>query len=201
VGCPLQPDLVDASCSESCAPDAVRACGRAVHLTHELTLLSFQSCSTCPPGRLSIRHQSREQPTSSSIRQCTKSCDDILSNATGKRDAHGLMKRRGLQMVHSPAYGLAMVEPRGTRIPGLLHAMQEISRLTRLDLGRNSAQRRAASPRGCRGRGSRGQDPRSGSRRARLAVGEPRAARGSAGRTHLRLSPRGRAGWRVPRSG
>jgi len=38
VGCPLQPDLVNTSCSESCAPDAVRACGRAVHLTHELAI-------------------------------------------------------------------------------------------------------------------------------------------------------------------
>jgi hypothetical protein len=36
-----------------------------------------------------------------------KSCDDIFSNAAGKRDPHGLMKRRGLQTAHSPAYGPA----------------------------------------------------------------------------------------------
>jgi hypothetical protein len=73
VGCPLQPDLVNTSCSESCAPDAVRACGRAVHLTHELAEMPFRSSPTFPPGGLSIRNQSREQPTSSSIRQCTRS--------------------------------------------------------------------------------------------------------------------------------
>ncbi len=36
MGCPLQPDLVNTSCSVDCAPDAVLACGRAVHLTREL---------------------------------------------------------------------------------------------------------------------------------------------------------------------
>jgi hypothetical protein len=42
-----------------------------------------------------------------------KSCDDTFPDAAGKRDPYGLMKRRGLQKVHSPAYGLAVVEPRG----------------------------------------------------------------------------------------
>jgi hypothetical protein len=94
VGCPLQPDLVDTSCSESCAPDAVRACGRAVHLTRELTLLSFQSCPTCPPGGLSIRHQSREQPTSPSIRQCTKSCDHASRLPSCPTGAIGQLRER-----------------------------------------------------------------------------------------------------------
>ena len=59
-----------------------------------------------------------------------KSCDDTFSNAARKRDPQGLMKRRGLQTVHSPAYGLVVVEPGGTRTPGLLHAMQALSQLS-----------------------------------------------------------------------
>ena len=50
MGCPLQPDLVNTSCSVSCAPDAVLACGRAVHLTLELANPPFQSCPICPPN-------------------------------------------------------------------------------------------------------------------------------------------------------
>jgi len=55
VGCPLQPDLVNTSCSASCAPDAVLACGRAVHLTHELAHPPFCLYSICPPSNISIR--------------------------------------------------------------------------------------------------------------------------------------------------
>jgi len=55
VGCPLQPDLVNTSCSESCALDAVLACGRAVHLTHELTYPPFCLYPTCPTTSISIR--------------------------------------------------------------------------------------------------------------------------------------------------
>jgi len=55
VGCPLQPDLVNTSCSASCAPDAVLACGRAVHLTHELATPPFCLYPSCPPTSISIR--------------------------------------------------------------------------------------------------------------------------------------------------
>ena len=55
MGCPLQPDLVNTSCSGSCALDAVLACGRAVHLTHELVCPPFCLHPICPPTSISIR--------------------------------------------------------------------------------------------------------------------------------------------------
>jgi len=47
------------------------------------------------------------------------------------------MNRRGLQAVHSPVYGLAAVEPRGTRDPGLVRAMQALSQLRECEGGTN----------------------------------------------------------------
>jgi len=44
----------------------------------------FRSSPTCPPGKLSIRHQSREQPPSSTPTQCTRSSLDV-SCARGRR--------------------------------------------------------------------------------------------------------------------
>ena len=73
MGCPLQPDLVNTSCSESCAPDAVRACGRAVHLTHELARSRSDLHRPAHPERSPSVDQSREQPASSTTTQGTRS--------------------------------------------------------------------------------------------------------------------------------
>jgi len=52
VGCPLQPDLVNASYNESCALDTVLACGRVVHLSHELALTTALAASDLPTQSL-----------------------------------------------------------------------------------------------------------------------------------------------------
>ena len=52
MGCPLQPDLVNASYNESCALDTVLACGRVVHLSHELALTTALAASDLPTQSL-----------------------------------------------------------------------------------------------------------------------------------------------------
>ncbi len=90
MGCPLQPDLVNTSCSVSCAPDAVRACGRAIHLTHELTFPSFQSCSTCPPGNALHPPLSLE---SDSLPQLLAKVRDLASGVLRAEDAMARLLR------------------------------------------------------------------------------------------------------------
>jgi hypothetical protein len=84
-----------------------------------------------PLGQMPLRFYGANICSNTRRGERVKSCDDTFSNATGKRDPDGLMKRWGPQAVHSPAYGPEVAEPGDFRTPGLLHAMQPHCRRVR----------------------------------------------------------------------